>query len=280
MALSAEQQRQFDEHGFIVVRRAFARADALKMQAEWWAELREVHGIDRDDRSTWKPERGDLRRPKTAPSQMRIETPIVRAVIDGLLGEGRWRTPRDWGRAIVTFPSGAPPTAWDVPPRIWHWDGLSAWNIERLASLFVVAFVGEVETAGGGTLVLGGSHRLVLAQYRAAVASGCAGDETARRDALSAGHPWLAALTGHAQSPKNRIVAFMGEGATVDGAPLKVVELTGAPGDMVFCHPLLMHAVAPNCRDVPRMMRIKQQLMNDEGRRHLRDAMAARFVKA
>ena len=50
-------------------------------------------------------------------------------------------------------------------------------------------------------------------------------------------HPWLMALTGQAPSPADRIAAFMDRETIVDGVPLRVVELTGEPGDMVFCHP-------------------------------------------
>jgi hypothetical protein len=46
----------------------------------------------------------------------------------------------------------------------------------------------------------------------------------------------------------------------VEGVPLRVVELTGEPGDMVFCHPLMVHTAAPNRGLWPRFMRIKTQV--------------------
>ncbi len=49
------------------------------------------------------------------------------------------------------------------------------------------------------------------------------------------------ALTGLAPSPADRIAVFMGTETIVDGVPLRVVELTGEPGDMVFCHPVMVH---------------------------------------
>jgi len=48
--------------------------------------------------------------------------------------------------------------------------------------------------------------------------------------------------------------------------PLRVVELTGEPGDMVFCHPLMVHCKAPNRGTRPRFMRIKTQILTREGR--------------
>ena len=53
------------------------------------------------------------------------------------------------------------------------------------------------------------------------------------------------ALTGQAPSPANRIAAFMDRETIVDGVPLRVVELTGEPGDMVFCHLVMVHCAAP-----------------------------------
>jgi hypothetical protein len=79
------------------------------------------------------------------------------------------------------------------------------------------------------------------------------------------------ALTGQASSPADRIAAFMERETTVEGVPLRVVELTGKPGDMVFCHPVMAHCVAPNRGTRPRFMRIKTQVLTHEGR-ELRDS--------
>jgi len=74
------------------------------------------------------------------------------------------------------------------------------------------------------------------------------------------------ALTGQAPSPANRIAAFMDRETIVEGVHLRVVELTGEPGDMVFCHPVMVHCGAPNRGARPRFMRIKQQFLTHEGR--------------
>jgi hypothetical protein len=80
---------------------------------------------------------------------------------------------------------------------------------------------------------------------------------TRLRDRFWRSDPWLAALTGEAPGPADRISAFMREGGEVDGVPVRVVELTGEPGDMFVCDPLILHCVAPNCGETPRMMRIQ-----------------------
>jgi hypothetical protein len=75
------------------------------------------------------------------------------------------------------------------------------------------------------------------------------------------------ALAGQAPSPAGRIAAFMDAETSVQGVPLRVVELTGEPGDMVFCHPLMVHCGAPNRGEWPRFMRIKQHILTHEGRK-------------
>ena len=60
----------------------------------------------------------------------------------------------------------------------------------------------------------------------------------------------------------------------VGGVPLRLVELTGEPGDMVFCHPVMVHCVGPNRGQRPRFMRIKTAVLTREGR-ELRDRLEA-----
>ena len=67
-------------------------------------------------------------------------------------------------------------------------------------------------------------------------------------------HPWLKALTNDDGDPE-RNARLMVTGATIDGVSLRVVELTGQPGDVFVTHPWVMHAAAPNAAELPRMMR-------------------------
>ncbi len=262
--LSPADIQQFEDEGYLVVRGAFAREDALAMQADWWDELAETYGILRDDPATWRRILADLKRAKADPGQHAILTPRVRDVIDGLIGQN-WAAPKDWGRAIVTFPE---PGDWDVPTQLWHWDSEVDMHRDALNGLLVVGFVGTVTTGGGGTLLLCGSHRLL-----AAVAGRLPeGKPARRREWLYRSEPWLAALAGFGPSPLDRRAVFMTQGAEVEGVPLRVVELTGEPGDMVFCHPAIIHCVSPNRGAWPRMMRIKQALLTREGSRRVRTA--------
>jgi hypothetical protein len=265
--LTPDDIQRFESDGYVVVRQAFPRADALAMQERWWSELADIHGIRRDDRSTWHQIFGNLKAAKRDPAQAAILSQTVRGVCDDLLGAGTWSPPRDWGITLVTFPE---PGAWAVPTRLWHWDNPCEPHLDRARGLFVVSFIGPVPPRGGGTLILSGSPRLLIQQERRLPADQrrALGGKPAERFGRS--HPWLMALTGQAPSPADRIAAFMDGETVVDGVPLRVVELTGEPGDMVFCHPAMVHCRAPNRGPRPRFMRIKQQFLTRQARAFLR----------
>ena len=260
--LTPADLERFERDGYVVVRQAFPRADALDMEQRWWRELEDAHGIRAGDRSSWHQIQGDLKAAKRDRIQARILTERVSGVLDELLGPAAWLPPRDWGRAIATFPRSG---AWELPTRLWHWDNPSDPHLDRPRGLFVVSFIGPVAPGGGGTLILSGSPRLVIQHDRRLSASqrrelgGSVWERFGRQ------HPWLMALTGQAPSPADRAAAFMNTGAIVDGVPLRVVELTGEPGDMVFCHPVMVHCAAPNRGTRPRFMRIKTQVLAREG---------------
>jgi hypothetical protein len=119
---------------------------------------------------------------------------------------------------------------------------------------------------GSGTLILSGSPRLLIRQERRIPARERGGSGSGIWQRFHRCHPWLMALTGQAPSPAGRTAAFMDGETVIDSVPLRVVELTGEPGDMVFCHPLIVHCAAPNRGTRPRFMRIKQQFLTREGR--------------
>src|SRR5262249_18690927 len=107
---------------------------------------------------------------------------------------------------------------------------------------------------GGGTAILAGSHHL-LARWETEMEARCR-DAQAHRAWFHRAHPWLAALSGAAPSPSDRRKTFMEDGAEIDGVHVRVVELTGEPGDLVFSPPTIVHCASPNCAAWPRLMRI------------------------
>jgi ectoine hydroxylase-related dioxygenase (phytanoyl-CoA dioxygenase family) len=167
----------------------------------------------------------------------------VRAAVDAILGADAWDAPRRWGQPLLTFPTPGP---WRLPAAAWHLDfpvrpGLGS----RFATRALVLLT-EVDPGGGGTVLLEGSHQLAV--------RGGAGRSADVRRRLARQHPWLADLFRRKGGAADRTRRFMEEGARLDGVGVRVVEVTGEPGDVVFFHPWLLHAAAPDVHQAPRMM--------------------------
>jgi hypothetical protein len=255
--LSTEEITSFAEQGHVRVAEAFPRDAALAMQEFMWEELQALHGIDRRDRATWTRvlAGSGMNRSSAAPIFDGIASPRLCGAIDQLLGPGAWSVPRGWGAFLISFPPGSP-SPWALPSRGWHWDGDAFRNLDGLNDLFVFTFYSEVRPQGGGTLAVSGSHRL-LARFLRALPPDDPRKHANLRKRFGSSCPWLAELTRGAADAAGRIARFMQTATEVDGIPVRVIELTGAPGDAILCHPSIVHAVSPNRADVPRFMRAK-----------------------
>jgi len=252
--LTDEQMGIFERKGYLYLSEAFAPEAAIQLQERMWTELREDFGIDRCDRRTWWQPRQSLHRAKRDPLQCAVASDRLLGAISALLGPVRWRVPSNWGVVLVTFPNPGSGD-WSLPTAGWHFDFELHRNVTSLGGLFVFTFFSVVEACGGGTLIVEGSHRL-LRQFHAEL-SPAEQQEPHRlvRRRFLRFDPWLKALTGTGPAPEDRIAYFMQETREVRGVPVRVVELTGKPGDAVLCHPLILHVAAPNQLEVPRFMR-------------------------
>jgi ectoine hydroxylase-related dioxygenase (phytanoyl-CoA dioxygenase family) len=169
-------------------------------------------------------------------------------MLDALLGRDNWQRPERWGSLLFAFPDSREP--WDVPNFAWHLDFPASGSIEGLFSVRLFTLLAPLSHGGGGTVVVAGSHLL---------AEQLARDNAKRlrsadvRKALIRAHPWVKALCSRDETA-DRIERFMNLGTTVDGAELRVVEMTGEPGDLYLVHPLIMHAPATNCAALPRIV--------------------------
>jgi len=261
--LSPEEIARFEADGFVVIKGAFSPDDAAEMRREWWAELEKVHGIREHDRSTWFQPLPDLKAAKFGTVGAKLGSARLRGAIDDLVGAGAWPEPKHWGRVLTTFPQAG---VWDVPTKLWHSDSPSSWHRERMNGVMLFSFVGDVRPGGGGTLILAGSPRLLALRDRELRRQDPGADAARDRDRFYRWAPWLRALSGADPSPPDRPLSFMREGAEIEGVPVRVVELTGEPGDVVACHPTIAHCVSPNCGEAPRFMRIAQILTRDVAR--------------
>lgn len=262
--LSPEEITQFNNTGVLSLKQAFPRDDANRLEDEWWAEFQDLYGIHRHDPSTWRQPGSELLGAKISPSQARIASNRLIGAIDDLMGPGAWSLPGDWGRVVTTFPNCAPGD-WDIPRELWNWQMPASHRPERMNSLILVMCISPVQPRGGAEMVVSGSYRLMLKYYAARRSAGRAKTAADQKRAFLSWHPWLAGLTGQS-GPRDRVKAFLEASCDVHGVPVKVVELTGEPGDAYLIHPYTMIAPSANSLDVPHFVRIKQPLLSRAAR--------------
>lgn len=253
--LTPQDLATFEDQGFLPLRAAFAPADALAMQDFMWAQLHVSQGVERSNPATWSHYAGGLNKSGAAPVYRGIAAPRLCAAIDQLLGAGAWQVPKSWGGFLITFPEGALDT-WELTRKNWHWDGKPGEHRHGLRGLFIFTLYSHIAPGGGGTLLAAGSHRLIQHFFETSRGDGTPIDMQHFRLA----HPWLAELTGITARRKDRdarIDYFMRQTTVVEDIPLRIVEITGAPGDAFLCHPAIFHAASFNHSTVPRFMRTK-----------------------
>lgn len=126
---------------------------------------------------------------------------------------------------------------WSLPTG-WHTDSPRLASGER-PGVQVFTFLEPVEARGGGTLVVAGSHRLL--------SNGRSLRPADIKPLLLRTEPFFEALyAGRANG--DLPTGFSGD------IPLRVVELTGSPGDAWIVDLRVLHGPAPNAGERPRIM--------------------------
>ena len=227
--------------------RAFDADAAAAMREVVWEALA-AKGVRRDDPATWTSERPEhLQHLKAHPAFRAVGSERLLATIDALLEGQAYRAPRNWGAFLLAFPTQRP---WEVPRAGWHCDANYLSTLSPPQGVRIHTLMGDVEPRCGGTLIVSGSHRLVHQWFEAHPQRQVRGADarTALRD-----HPYVRDLH-EVSDPKVRIARFMESVEQVDGVPLQVVENTGAAGDVILLHPLVLHVAAPNAGKAPRFL--------------------------
>ena len=148
--LTVEEVAFFHENGYVRVKQAVPRELALEMQRQIWAEFAADHGIERENRATWRPPPHSPRRAKHCELNEKLVTERFQGAISDCLGYDDWERPASWGGFNVTFPDPEAPA--DVPSDTWHWDGSPTSR-----GLLIFSFYSEVGPGAGGTPIVSGS---------------------------------------------------------------------------------------------------------------------------
>jgi hypothetical protein len=228
-ALSDAQIRQFIQDGFVRLDRAFPRALADQGREIMWRDL----PCDPDDPTTWTRPVIRLGHYGDEPFKRAVNSPVLHAAFDQLVGKGRWRPRANLGTFPVRFPSPDDPgdAGWHIDvsfpgpssdPNERH--NFSSWRVNitsrdrALLMLFLFSDVGECNAP---TRIKVGSHRDVARFLEPAGEAG----------------------VSHA--------ALNEVGAALDRSQALA---TGDAGTVYLCHPFLVHAAQMHHGAVPRFM--------------------------
>lgn len=226
-ALSDAQLQQFVQDGFVRLDKAFPRELADKGRAILWRDT----GCDPHDRKTWTQAVVRLGYYGQEPFREAVNTPVLHAAFDQLVGEGRWRPRADLGSFPVRFPHPDDPgdAGWHVDLGFPGDDGdpsentdFSSWRVNvtsrgrALLMLFLFSDVGERDAP---TRIRVGSHRDMA---RFLEPAGAAGLSRMMLNDMSADRPEALAV--------------------------------GEAGTVYLCHPFLIHAAQPHRGSMPRFM--------------------------
>jgi hypothetical protein len=226
-ALSDAQLNQFVQDGFVRLDNAFPEELAEQGRAILWRDT----GCDPSDRKTWTRPVVRLGYYGQEPFRQAVNTPVLHAAFDQLVGSGRWRPRADLGSFPVRFPHADDPgdTGWHVDlsfpgpsddPN--ERNDFSSWRVNvrsrgrALLMLFLFSDVGEADAP---TRIRVGSH---LDMARLLGPAGEAGMSPPILEDVAADRPEALAV--------------------------------GSAGTAYLCHPFLIHAAQPHRGSSPRFM--------------------------
>jgi hypothetical protein len=227
--LSRAQIEQFIHDGFVRVERAFPQELAAAGRAILWRDL----PCKSDDPASWTRPVVRLGEYHDEPFDRAVNSPVLYAAFDQLVGRGRWRPRRSLGTFPVRFPHRDDPrdTGWHIdtsfPGPTGSWDerkDFSDWRANvtshgrALLMLFLFSDIGESDAP---TRIRVGSH-LDVARHLQPF-----GDE-----GLS--HGELDKFCATLQRPE--------------------ALATGRAGDVYLCHPFLVHAAQMHRGKEPRFL--------------------------
>ena len=269
MRLKEEDLQTFAEWGLVQVKNQIPSALALAAKdyvytrlskAGLWADGQWAVAKPEED-AAWVVPDGRQKKALSGISSSRLFkellTPDVLAIARQLVG----------GEEVIPTPPHmqflfTPPNAqqWRLPHSMWHIDFPRTGDV-GWAGLQMFTFLQRLEPGGGGSVVVAGSHRLLND-------AGILPSKTFRR--RLAREEYFRALMDKNNSDRQR---FLKEVVYINDAPLKVVELTGEPGDVYFADLRLLHSIAPNTANLPRMM-VTQRLLRASIAEQMQDVYA------
>ena len=243
-SLTQEQGAEFARAGMLRIPRYFPESMMAGMAGRLWGDLHARFGMDRERRETWTKERPAQFQKLVGEGAFDDVADGLQSIADAFLGEGEWERPQHLCLPLVTFPTGR----WDVPSTVWHIDQPPETSIDIVPLVRVFVLLERVEPKGGGTCYVAGSHRVIVERAAAL------GQRLRSADVKTvlAQDRWFAALFSKKTQDRER--RFMVDGGAAWGTEVRVCETVGDAGDIYVMHPAMLHTIAENARERPRMM--------------------------
>lgn len=244
--LTAEQKTQFEQDGIIKLP-GFLSDEVVNPVIHAVFEVFANAGIWADGR--WRLEHLPPTNAPLAGSEMVKGTKKIRATRDLVtadllkvisdLEDGKvLGTHSEKIQILFTRPNA---TTWSVPASIWHLDTPRIPSNKR-PGVQMFTFLNSVEPQGGGTLVVAGSHRL-LNEHQFIRSK-----DVKKRLAQK---PFFCDLLSKKFADRDNLMSRMD---SVEGIPVRVVEMTGQPGDVYLTDLRMLHTLSDNVLQVPRVM--------------------------
>jgi hypothetical protein len=252
--LTPEQLDEFRRNGILRVPGAISARVAAMMCDSVWDMMARHYKIRRDHPETWKAQRivGTKERPR-AITFAQIVNPALRSMLNQLLAPAEWDCDQHWGSLLVSFPGAFPeaPDEWNVPHQGWHFDAPLVRALPDLYGVRIFTCLAKLEAQGGATLAVAGSPRLAQALANARGVAKLRSHDL--RKGLMQRYEWMKELCIF-DPAIDRTERFMKQANTHENVDVRVIEMTGATGDVYLVHPVMMHAGSPNCLATPRMV--------------------------
>ncbi|KAF9452551.1 hypothetical protein P691DRAFT_721631 [Macrolepiota fuliginosa MF-IS2] len=241
--LTPEQVDHFLEHGYIVIKNAFTREQAVEFASNMWIRL----GLDPNDKSTWNKEK--IHMPWLNRVNVSDFSPKAWGAIKDLLGgEDRIDSKAaTWGDSFIVNlgTEELAQQAESLAPKDldnWHVDGdfFTHFLDSPEQALLVIPLYSDIQPRGGGTMIATDGID-IIANYLAS-------------------HPEGVDPGGQSFVPSNSTFQNRKEDPSYWShleaihRCSKFVELTGETGDVVLMHPLMMHSASKNHLRIPRVI--------------------------
>lgn len=269
LSLNKQQLQAFDELGVVKVEGLFDANIACDLENELWRRF-EKWGIERGRPKTWEAlDEATIRKVMKGTRRVRGLEAIYNDCSDDIASTlaGETEFERQKALLLLTF-SRQHNYIQDqiVPSSIWHSDTPNIPG-RGLTGVIVLGYINHVRPRGGGTMVITGSH-LLFETSSSAITS-----KLAKRKLKK--YPYFRELLSDSSTDRER---FLNESGYVNDIELRVVELTGDPGDAYFVNGSVMHTITRNYRSEPRMM-VRGFYGTSKLSTHYKDLFASRAAK-